>query len=103
MCSPELEPDRIEDTDVIIHILDTLDVDAACTFESVVDHVKGTPMYGTMMQMDGTQREQLMVKLRHVVHQESGKEPEKENEDLNRVIANLRKVHRPSLVGAPKK
>ena len=91
--NPLLAPDTVDDAVNIFEILNVRDVD---TFETMVDHVKGTPMYGTMMQMDGPQREEFMIKLRHVAPTAPKQTQEPEGEIKN-VIASLRKVHRPSL------
>ena len=93
--NPMLQPDSVDDAVNIFEILQVRDADS---FETMVDHVKGTPMYGTMMQMDGAQREEFMVRLRHVGPTAPKQSPEPEgDQNIKNAIASLRKVHRPSL------
>ena len=98
---PTIEPDPIHDDSMCADIFESMvEVDAADKpFDVLMEHVKGSPLYGKMLQMNDSSRNEFMVKLRQINTEKKVKILENENDvELQRVISGLKKVRRLSSI-----
>jgi hypothetical protein len=80
-----LKPDNLDDDDVALAVFETIVKDEGDgSFESLIENVKGTPLYGTMSKMTDTKKQEFLIKLKH-------------RSEVETVISKLRRVNRASI------
>jgi hypothetical protein len=82
-----LKPDEIHDDDTVLELFQTVVKNTGEPLEVLIEQVKGTPLYGSMMKLSDMKRQELSVKLKLPSEVES-------------VISRLRRVNRASLCQA---
>jgi hypothetical protein len=78
-----LEPDNIHDEEALVFVFKTMCEHTEGTFEQLVEHVKGTPLFGKMMKMSDDKKEHFVKVLQMT--------------EVERVMSKLRRVNRASL------
>jgi hypothetical protein len=80
-----LKPDNLDDDDVALAVFETIVKDEGDgSFDSLIENVKGTPLYGTMSKMTDTKKKEFLIKLKH-------------RSEVETVISKLRRVNRASI------
>ena len=88
--SPEvdifLQPDEIDDDETVLHLFETMVTNNGEPLETLIEQVKGTPLYGSMMKLSEAKRQELVIKLKM-----------KKPTEVENIISRLRRVKRASL------
>ena len=87
-----LEPDKLDDDDVVFELLELLVKEGHDSFEAIVEQVKGLPIYGRMLRLSELKRQELIVKLKNKNHV---------SDEVTNVISRLRRVNRASISKTP--
>ncbi len=77
------EPDNLHDEEALVFVFKTMCEHTEGTFEQLVEHVKGTPLFGKMMKMSDDKKEHFVKVLQMT--------------EVERVMSKLRRVNRASL------
>jgi hypothetical protein len=85
-----LEPDNFQDEESLVFIFKTMCQHNEGSFEQLVEHVRGTPLFGQMMKMSDDKKEHFVKLLRA-----------KSMTEVEQVMSKLRRVNRASLSGTP--
>jgi len=85
-----LEPDNFQDEETLVFIFKTMCQHSEGSFEQLVEHVRGTPLFGQMMKMSDDKKEHFVKLLRA-----------KPMTEVEQVMSKLRRVNRASLSGTP--
>ena len=87
-----LEPDKLDDDDVVFELLELLVKEGHDSFEAIVEQVKGLPIYGRMLRLSELKRQELIVKLKNKNHV---------SDEVTNVMSRLRRVNRASISKTP--
>ena len=87
-----LEPDKLDDDDVVFELLELLVKEGHDSFEAIVEQVKGLPIYGRMLRLSELKRQEFIVKLKNKNHV---------SDEVTNVISRLRRVNRASISKTP--
>ena len=87
-----LEPDKLDDDDVVFELLELLVKEGHESFEAIVEQVKGLPIYGRMLRLSELKRQELIVKLKNKNHV---------SDEVTNVMSRLRRVNRASISKTP--
>jgi hypothetical protein len=82
------EPDKLEDDDDVLQIIEFMIHDDCDSFDNIIEQVKGLPIHGRMLMISETKREEFIRKIKH-----KNRAP---NEVVD-VMSRLRKVKRNSI------
>jgi LPXTG-motif cell wall-anchored protein len=83
------EPDKLENDDDVLQIIEFMVInDDFVSFDNIIEQVKGLPIYGRMLMISETKREEFIRKI---------KEKHQAPDEVVNVMSKLRKVHRNSI------
>ena len=86
LCYDILKPDEIHDDEAVLELFQTVVNNTGEPLEVLIEQVKGTPLYGSMMKLSDVKRQELRVKLKLKMPSE-----------VETVMSRLRRVNRASL------